>query len=136
MKETKKHYVLKMDKAINPSEAEEICQQIFSTSLGSVHSQEENDEIAQALKDLGGIDAWTSMYKSGNSWNWRDGTGNDIMGSDSCYYHNWRETEPTKGDDCGRIEHEGTWAGCFVSVSLSHRIQLIHPYSLFRDMWQ
>ncbi len=118
MAETKNHYVLKMKKSIFGSEAEKACQTIFKTSSGSVHSQEENDEIVEALKDLGDIDAWTSLQRNGNSWNWRDGTGNDVLATDSCYYSNFRVGEPSVNDYCGRIEHTGQWAACFVSLFL------------------
>ncbi len=137
MKETDWHYVLKMTTPLNYETAEEYCEKTFDTSLGSVHSKEENDAIVQILKGFGGKypDAWIGLRKDGNSkWNWVDNTGNDIMNSENCAYSKWMRSrgEPGKGDACARISNWG-WAGSRLSLSLFIRKEC-HAFCFFRFM--
>ncbi len=133
MEKTDMHNVVKMARNISPKMGEDYCQTTFGTSLGSVHSKDENDAIVQILKDFGDIDAWIGLYKGEKSeWNWGDKTGDDIM-KDTCYYSNWQSGEPQSAEKCARIQHFGEWAGCYVSFFVfSHRMQCNACHIIFR----
>ncbi len=132
MEKTDWHYVVKSKTPITPEMGEEYCKNTYGTSLGSVHSQEESDAIMRSLKNMGGIDAWMGLYKDGSSWNWRDGTGENIMDLKTCYFSDWTSNEPSDGDDCVRMDPERGWAGCCVLSFSLFRIRMQTCGSFFR----
>lgn len=93
---------------LNFRDAEQYCQDTYTTSLGSIHGPRENRAAYQAcIGDQ--TSCWIGLERFSNSssnftWHWTDGTDMDFT--------NWISGCSVEDDSshlCARIDHNGMW---------------------------
>lgn len=96
------------------SDARAYCREKY-TSLATVYSRDDNDELQSLLQRMGTSQAWIGLYDNITRWKWRLDKQVFYNGVD---YSNWQQSEPdnlNSKEECVAMATNGRWRdrNCF-----------------------